>query len=287
MPKGMAPPLPARPVRRPRAARAALAAAAAVLIAAGAPARPKLMMMTGLPIVWGEKGAFDPASRPAAAYLNLQKEFDIRLVDTLEPETLGTGRLLLLAQPQRLSPAELAAADGWVRGGGRALILADPALAWPSELPLGDIRRPPPTSLLGPLLDHWGLALAEGEAGRRDERLGERRLVLDSPGRFASRGGACVVEPEWLARCRIGAGRAILIADADLLRDDLLMGEEGDPPAAENGLVLADWLDELAGIQRARPGSRGGPGRIWGALLAAIASLAAAGVLLIRRRRRK
>jgi hypothetical protein len=87
------------------------------------------MLMTGLPIVWGEAGPFDPASKPAAAYVELQREFAFRPVDVLDADSLGRGKLLFLAQPQRLAPAELAALDAWIRGGGRALILTDPMLA--------------------------------------------------------------------------------------------------------------------------------------------------------------
>jgi ABC-type uncharacterized transport system involved in gliding motility auxiliary subunit len=241
------------------------------------------MMMSGLPIVWGEKGAFDPASRPAEAYRALQREFDVRLVDTLEPETLGSGRLLFLAQPQRLSPSELTAVDAWVRRGGRILLLADPALAWPSQLPLGDIRRPPPVSLLAPLLTHWGLELSEGEAGPVDASVGGRRLKLYSPGRLSG-GKGCAISPEWLARCRIGQGVAVVVADADLMRDELWK-PAGEAPVADNPAALADWLDELAGVERPReaPSTRRF-GAAWLLLLLPALCLA---LWLVRRRRHR
>lgn len=258
--------------------------------------KPVLMMMTGLPIVWGEAGPFDPNSRPAEAYETLQEEYRVELLDTLERRTLAAGRLLLLAQPQRLSPAELAAVDDWVRRGGRAMILADPALLWPSELPLGDIRRPPPVSLLGPLLDHWGLAL---EPPARPERvvasLGKGRLTLEAAGRFRRRSGGCSVGPEvWLARCRPGVGEAALIADADLMRDDLWAprGGERHLRTADNPLILADLLDSLAGIERRRAAGEvawadPAADRRFALLLALLPIVAAAGTgLLLSRRRR-
>lgn len=225
--------------------------------------KPRLLLMTGLPIVWGEAGPFDPASRPAAAYRALQDEFEVRPIDYLDPAGLGGGRLLLLAQPRLLEPAELAALDAWVRQGGRALILADPALAWPIRLPLGDLRRPPPVSLLTPLLDHWGLRL-EPPARRGIEvrmlgRSGEgRRLTLDSSGRFVATASACRTRARGLvASCTLGRGKALLVADADLLRDDLWTapggrGAERHRRTADNPLILADWLDRLAGLERAR-----------------------------------
>jgi hypothetical protein len=228
--------------------------------------KPELMLMTGLPIIWGEGGAFDPESRPAALYRALQAEFEVRPLDVLDEESLGKGGLLLLAQPNLLQPVELATLDGWVRGGGRVLALADPTLLWPTELPLGDIRRPPPVSFLGPLLRHWGLRLEErGKPELMIEEIpssgGPRRLAMAAPGRFLVEDGACQTGPDWLARCTIGEGRAVLIADADLVDDRTwtAQGEGGEGRArrlADNPLVIADMLDEMAGLARERGAGR-------------------------------
>jgi hypothetical protein len=225
--------------------------------------RPPLLLMTGLPLIWGETGPFDPQSRPAAAYDALQREFTIRPVDHLDARTFGGANLLLLAQPRMLEPGELAALDAWIRSGGRALILADPDLHWPSRLPPGDVRRPPPASLLTPLLDHWALNLAPAlsPAGidvHLEIRGHLRRLRLVAPGRLDASGGECRSEPHaWLAACQIGAGEALVVADADLLRDDLWAaprprGTERHARLADNPLVVADWLDRLAGRARTR-----------------------------------
>jgi len=225
--------------------------------------RPDLMLMTALPIIWGEKGAFDPTSRPAAAYKAIEREFRVRPLDVLDPKILRTGRLLLLAQPRALDPEELVALDDWVRGGGNALILTDPGLAWPSELPLGDPRRPPAIGLLGPILTHWGVAIdlprtraMAVENRRHGQKI--RRLVMASPGRIAASSPVCRVEREaYLARCSIGAGKVVLLADADLLHDALWVapGRSGalrHQRRADNPLVLADLLDGLGGSVRPR-----------------------------------
>ena len=229
---------------------------------AAAAALPPLVMMTGLPLVWGENGAFDPSSRPAAAYTALQREFAIRPIDYLDASALADAPLLMLAQPRLLEPRELVVLDAWIRDGGRVLVLTDPDLVWPSRLPAGDPRRPPPTSLLSPLLDHWGLRLRAGEGepivvAHLDDRGETRRLVLAAPGRFEASGPCRLGSQPWLADCRLGDGRALVVADADLLHDDLWAASSPRGTArharlADNVLVVAGWLDRLAGIERER-----------------------------------
>ncbi|HEV2078819.1 MAG TPA: DUF4350 domain-containing protein [Allosphingosinicella sp.] len=262
--------------------------------------RPDLMLMTALPIIWGEKGAFDPASRPAEAYTALQREFRVRPLDVLDKASLGSGRLLLLAQPRALAPEELVELDDWVRRGGRALIMTDPALVWPTELALGDSRRPPPIGLLDPILTHWGIRVdPPADRALAVEERASRRLAMAAPGTVTTTNPNCRVEPDrHLARCRIGKGEVILLADADLLHDSL-WAAPGDAGAqrhqrrADNPLVVADLLDELAGIGRARADgdvqwiSHNAP-RGRALLLAALPLLAAfgfAGAIRLRRRR--
>jgi hypothetical protein len=229
----------------------------------GATPKPDLMLMSALPLAWGELGPLDPGSRPAAAYGMLEREFAIRHLDVLEAESLGSGKLLLLAQPRALAPTELVALDAWVRGGGNALILTDPTLAWPSQLALGDIRRPPAIGLLEPLLDHWGLKLEPPASARAEvTTVGSgaqaRRLTTFAAGKLTAQSGQCTTSHGGLAAdCRLGAGRAIVIADADMLNDRLWVGSvatgaERHARTADNPLVVADRLDELGAVRRAR-----------------------------------
>jgi hypothetical protein len=260
------------------------------------PSKPDLMLVTGLPIIWGEGGAFDPQSRPAASYRMLEAEFRVRPLDVVDDAGLTTGRLLLLAQPRALAPAELVALDAWVRRGGRVLILTDPRLVWPSSLPLGDIRRPPPIGLLDPLLTHWGLRLEQDGQGIVVRDLPDgRRLRMAAPGKFIATKRSCATQDGLWARCRLGSGDALLLADADLMHDSLWTA--GDRAAgwqdrtADNGLLLSDRLDALAGVKRERIAppidwQREPSGRPLALLLGVPALLiAAAGATLIRLRR--
>lgn len=224
--------------------------------------KPPLIVMTSLPIIWGEGGPFDAASRPSAAWRALQDEFATRPIDYLDASNLASDRLMLLAQPRRLAPEELVALDEWVRGGGRILIFADPALIWPTSLPPGDVRRPPLTNMLTPLLTHWGVEVEAPDPGRggsyRVDTGGRTRLLrLAGHGRLRASGEACRNETEFIVSCRIGEGRAIVVADSDLLHDFTSI-----PPGVESARrhdrlsdnlpAVADWLDRLAGIERPR-----------------------------------
>jgi hypothetical protein len=121
-----------------------------------------------------------------------------------------------------MTPERLVALDRWVRAGGKVLLLADPLLTWPSELPLGDRQRPPYAFADTGLLSHWGLrseAPAVGAAGPVRFSIAGQEVESDSPGRLSRSAGPCrVAVDERSADCRIGQGRALVVADADFLR---------------------------------------------------------------------
>lgn len=188
--------------------------------------KPSLGLMTTLPLQWSEGGVeadLAEDAQPHPAFSRLSETYDVQPLDDVRD--LAELRILLLAQPRAFSPAELVQLDSWVRKGGRILILADPALQWGSLYPLGDKRRPLFTSMLSPLFAHWGLELvlpiadAEPMAIRK---IGTLSIRTQTPGEWLKigRGGSarCVLEEGGLlADCTIGKGRALLVADADLL----------------------------------------------------------------------
>lgn len=225
--------------RRPRLLLAGLAAALAALallvLARGreAPAaqQPRLLLLTSLPILFGEGFELDPNPSPLIAALG--RSHEVTAIDTTAPAALARGRVLLMAQPRAQTADNLVALDRWVRGGGRLLLLADPRLDWPSELPLGDLNRPPPMFADTGLIGHWGLRLdAPERPGPAKARLGQVELDTSSPGRLARIGGSCALAADGLiARCSVGQGRVIVVADADWL------GTEQGAEAAANLLA--------------------------------------------------
>ena len=126
------------------------------------------------------------------------------------------------------------------------LLLADPRLDWESSLPIGDKRRPPFSFPDTGLLEHWGLQLIDPvQPGPALRDLGGRRVVTRSPGTLRlSKGSSCRVSGDSLvARCSLGKGRAVVIADADLVQADVSGGlEEG---GSENREALAAELAAL------------------------------------------
>ena len=136
--------------------------------------RPTLLLLTSLPLLFGEDFSLEGSGSPALKALQPATAW-CRSASPIRRE-LAKGRLLLMAQPQAQTAENLVALDAWVRGGGRLLLLADPMLEWPSKRPLGDRTRPPPMFMDTGLLAHWGLRLdAPDERGPQRPRLGGLR----------------------------------------------------------------------------------------------------------------
>jgi hypothetical protein len=214
------------------------------------PGRPPLAVVSALPLFWQDEkaGLSAPADAPIVAILRTR--FDVRALDDMTGDGLTPYRHLLLAQPRALSPQALVALDQWVRDGGQLVALVDPLLLWPSSLPPGDRRRPPVTSLLDPLLRHWGVSLlpATGVAAREERRrlAGGHVVTLAGASHFSTT--TCARRrDEPVATCRIGKGHVVLVADADLLNDALWLADPTRPLdtrawSADNPELLFHWL---------------------------------------------
>jgi hypothetical protein len=234
-----------------RARRGALAILALSLIAATAIAlsarrepiargrHAKLLLLTSLPLVFGEHFSLEDSGSPALKAL--QGRYRVLPISVANAAELRKGGLLLMAHPRAQPAEDLVTLDRWIRAGGRALLLADPMLEWPSARPFGDPLRPPPAFADTGLLAHWGLRLDSPEQrGAQLRRMGGRDVLTLSPGNLA---GACAISRDrFVARCRIGRGHVTVVADADFL-DAQSLG----PEAGKN---LDGLLSELATLER-------------------------------------
>ena len=212
-------------------------------------------LVTALPLFWAEGALPGLTGARGQVRSPLIDHLGARPLDRFDITSLRGISALVIAQPRLLQPAELVALDDWLRRGGRAVIFADPLLLWPSALPLGDPRRPPLTSLLDPLMAHWGLRLEPvlpGADGVDRRMLGAgHMLMLAGASRFTrmaqkEASTRCVMTEQGLmALCRVGQGRVRLVADADLLDDRLWLADRRW--AARKEAHAADILPLLDG----------------------------------------
>lgn len=159
--------------------------------------RPQLLLVTSLPLIFGEQ--FSLEAHGSKALDALETRYKVQPIGVTDAASLEQARLLLMAHPMAQPAEALVDLDRWVRSGGRLLLLADPMLQWPSSRPLGDPLRPPPGFADTGLLKHWGLTLA-------------------APAQLRSTNSHCDLTADGLvARCSIGAGAATVVADADFL----------------------------------------------------------------------
>ena len=218
--------------------------------------KPVVLMMTTLPLQWSEGGieadlAEDAAPHPA--FVHLRRQYDVQPIDDLRTLPTKPGHMLLLAQPRALQPSELVRLDDWVRAGGHVLILADPALQWGSLYPLGDKRRPLFTSMLSPLFTHWGLELVLPMADEKPmalRKIGPFHIRTQTPGEWLPRTGtgttSCDIFAQGLAAdCRLGKGRALLVADADMLDTRYWEGRGMRMITGGDEFANMDWIESL------------------------------------------
>ncbi len=171
-------------------------------------------LFTALPLMWGEGDPGDVLSGEARRS-PLLDGLDVRAIDAIGPGALGKD-VLIVAQPRALAPGELVDLDAWVRGGGRTLIFDDPLLLWPSRYALGDARRAPPVGLLDPLLAHWGVTGTPADPAAVTRTIGGLTVAIAGTGQWRAPPNCITVDP-LVIDCMIGKGRAIIVADADVL----------------------------------------------------------------------
>lgn len=181
-------------------------------------------LFTSLPVMWGEGSdvaqllaAGQQAHRVRRALVEVGPIVPQDTLDGLGPKL----HRLVIAQPRPLSPLENVALDNWLRAGGELLLFADPMLTEPSAFALGDPRRPQDIVLLSPILGRWGLELMFDDrqpAGVRSVALGDTAVPVDLAGTWQTTAPNCRVEGNGvLVTCRIGKGRLVALADAEVM----------------------------------------------------------------------
>lgn len=191
--------------------------------------KPPLALMTTLPVYWPETGGFgellDQNGERPWMRTEVERSYRLEPLDYLSQEALAPFDRLLLAQPRALSAEENVALDTWVRDGGQLLLFADPLVTMHSRYGLGDRRRPQAVALLSPILARWGLELAfdpdQGD-GARTVTAFDIALPVDVAGTLEAVAtdapGKCVLsQAGHAARCEIGKGRVLAIADTAVL----------------------------------------------------------------------
>lgn len=185
-----------------------------------------LGLFTSLPILWNESadiaGLLAPDQQPHWAKVELERHGRLLAPDRLTGASLAGLNQLIMAQPRALAPDENVALDQWVRGGGQLLLFADPALTEESAFGIGDKRRPQDMVMLSPILTRWGLTLSfddEQAPGEQQAEVLGTAIPLNLPGSFALQpGSTCKIFSDGrAARCVIGKGQLVVIADAALL----------------------------------------------------------------------
>lgn len=141
--------------------------------------------------------------------------------------------VVMLRRP--LAYSEAIDLDAWVRAGGRALVLAEPGRSWAGP---GDSVEPN-------LRDStWGLRLV----ARGDGPLalpGGGTLMLRNAGRWTASDGCSLRIDGFVAECRPGEGRVLLVADTGLL-DRNAMDLNGNGLDSATGMVgqLVEALEQ-------------------------------------------
>jgi len=226
--------------------------------------RPEVGLMSGLPLYRTLDAGIAEMARgedemPWARRV-LESRYRLVPLDTLspipslvpdDPDTdplSGLDRIAII-QPRGISPADNVALDDWVRGGGRLLLALDPMLTGDYDLPLGDPRRPNTTALIPPVVARWGLEMVfDGTqlATVRSESYPGGMLPLALAGELralADENGSCRFEASGaLARCAIGSGQVVLLADAAVFEHRALASG-----AEKGGSALAELFDYAFG----------------------------------------
>src|SRR5205823_13059910 len=130
----------------------------------GSAGRPKLGLMSGLPVL-GEK--FNPftrqSSEPWVLANELKREFDVKEVPMSAKEIDKDLNVLLLIHPRDAQPETEYALDQFVLRGGKLIAFVDPYAYFDQAPTMPGIPPQPSSSTLPTLLKAWGLEMDPGK----------------------------------------------------------------------------------------------------------------------------
>jgi len=106
--------------------RSLIALSSGKVAAKPAAERSGVLLLTSLPLMFGEEFTLDQPSSPALA--RLRAGYEVKAIALADRASLSGQRLLLMAQPRAQTAEALVDLDAWVRAGGRLLLLAAGAL---------------------------------------------------------------------------------------------------------------------------------------------------------------
>ncbi|MCB2109297.1 MAG: Gldg family protein [Rhodobacteraceae bacterium] len=161
---------------------------AKLIYALAKPEQPKIGLISSLPLEGGmTQGQFGMGGQPTPPWVvmdQIKELFDVENLDASLTEIPADIDILMLAQPENLSPSAQYAIDQFVLRGGRALVFVDPNAE--SANPMGGMSGGGSLEGIETLLKAWGVTLAKGkivgdiEAGTRvNTSVSGRPVVSD------------------------------------------------------------------------------------------------------------
>jgi ABC-type uncharacterized transport system involved in gliding motility auxiliary subunit len=130
----------------------------------GSPERPKVGLMSGLPVL-GER--FNPFTRqssdPWVLANELKREFDVKEVALTAKEIDKELNVLLVIHPRDIQPVTEYALDQFVMRGGKLIVFVDPYAYFDQMPTMPGVPPMPSASTLPTLFKTWGLQMDPGK----------------------------------------------------------------------------------------------------------------------------
>lgn len=101
--------------------------------------------------------------QPYVVYTQMQEFFNVEMMAADFSEIAPDTDVLFIAHPPALGETQLFAIEQYILKGGEAIIMLDPHAEAMAQQAMGGIPQGPASSSLDPLLESWGVAVADGQ----------------------------------------------------------------------------------------------------------------------------